>query len=182
MYHYLAKLPLYHNKTMPSPLSPYPPHSYNNLPQFLSTNPTANYPDSFITCLRQQQCIVRPLLPTKLLRMRNLLQQQQCTVRIYIHIPLYLIKTLDTFFSTQEPNSTQTDKSPRYNSFSYEHVLYQIIIAYTQNPFGDKYSHQPTAILFPISHNAICLRIRNNCTAECYEQYYTSLHNPCIYN
>lgn len=48
----------------------------------------------FITCLCQQQCIVCPLLPTKLLRMRNLFQQQQCTVRIYIHIPLYLIKNI----------------------------------------------------------------------------------------
>lgn len=37
---------------------------------------------------------------------------------------------MNTFFSTQEPNSTQTDKSPRYSSFSYEHVLYQIIITY----------------------------------------------------
>ena len=48
----------------------------------------------FITCLCQQQCIICPLLSTKLLWMRNLLQQQQCTVRIYIHIPLYLIKNI----------------------------------------------------------------------------------------
>ena len=34
---------LCHNKTMPSPLSRYHPHSYNNLPPTLSTNPTDVY-------------------------------------------------------------------------------------------------------------------------------------------
>ncbi|CDE02703.1 unknown [Bacteroides uniformis CAG:3] len=153
MYHYLAKLPLYHNKTMPFLLLHH--HPYNNLPQFLSTNPTANYPDSFYHVLVSAAMHSLPaasheappdeeFVPTAAMHCQD--------IHPYTSLPYqkHWIR------SSLRKNLTvrKRTKAQDIAVFSYEHVLYQIIITYTQNPFGDKYSHQPTAILFP--HQSQC--------------------------
>ena len=172
---------------MPSPLSRYHPHSYNNLPPTLSTNPTACYPDSSYHGLVSTAAHSLPaafheaspdeeFAPTAAMHCQN--------IHPYTSLPYqkhWIRSSLRKNLTVRKRTKVQD-----IAVFSYEHVLYQIIITY------NSYAHRilleinihtsQRQSFFPISHNAICLRIRNNCTAECYEQYYTSLHNPCIYN
>ena len=162
-------------------------HPYNNLPQFLSTNPTANYPDSFYHVLAlatmhnlpaafHETSLDEEFAPTAVMHCQD--------IHPYTSLPYqkhWIRSSLRKNLTVRKRTKVQD-----IAVFSYEHVLYQIIITY------NSYAHRilleinihtsQRQSFFPISHNAICLRIRNNCTAECYEQYYTSLHNPCIYN
>lgn len=181
MYHYLAKLPLYHNKTMPFLLLHH--HPYNNLPQFLSTNPTANYPDSFYHVLALAAMHSPPatsheappdeeFAPTAAMHCQDIhpytsLPYQKHWIRSSLR------KNLTVHKRTKAQDITVFHMNMFFTRLSLRihRILLEINIHTSQRQS-----------FFPISHNAICLRIRNNCTAECYEQYYTSLHNPCIYN
>ena len=172
---------------MPFPLSPYPPHSYNNLPQFLSTSPTASCLNSSYHALASAAVHSPPaasheappnegFAPTAAMHCQD----------IHPYTPLPYQKHWIRSSLRKNLTVRKRTKVQDIAVFSYEHVLYQIIITY------NSYAHRilleinihtsQRQSFFSISHNAICLCIRNNCTAECYEQHYTSLHNSCIYN